>query len=105
MRDKKRLEVMVADDESLIRRTQDVELISSWPAKARMSSLNSTKRSKPWKGLPRNSKPARCQRRGRPDDAIVTVHPGAGGTESQDWAEMLLRMYLRWAEQQASKPR
>ncbi len=30
--------------------------------------------------------------------AVVTIHPGAGGTESQDWAEMLLRMYTRWAE-------
>ncbi len=36
-------------------------------------------------------------------DALVTVNAGAGGTDSQDWAEMLLRMYLRWAERRGFK--
>ena len=36
-------------------------------------------------------------------NAIVTIHPGAGGTESQDWAEMLLKMYLRWVERRGFK--
>jgi peptide chain release factor 2 len=36
-------------------------------------------------------------------NAVVTVHAGAGGTDSQDWAEMLLRMYLRWAERRGFK--
>lgn len=38
-----------------------------------------------------------------PNNAIVNIHPGAGGTESQDWAQMLLRMYQRWAENKGFK--
>ncbi len=43
---------------------------------------------------------------GKPEDiqnAIISIHPGAGGTESQDWAQMLYRMYTRWAEKEDYK--
>jgi peptide chain release factor 2 len=36
-------------------------------------------------------------------NAVVTIHPGAGGTESQDWADMLFRMYMKWAERRGFK--
>lgn len=37
------------------------------------------------------------------NNAVISLHPGAGGTESQDWAQMLMRMYLRWAERRGYK--
>jgi len=37
------------------------------------------------------------------NNAILTIHPGAGGTESQDWAQILMRMYLRWADRHGFK--
>ena len=37
--------------------------------------------------------------------AVITIHPGAGGTESHDWAEMLLRMYKKWMENKKFKYR
>jgi len=43
---------------------------------------------------------------GKPEDiqnAIMSIHPGAGGTESQDWAQMLYRLYSRWCEQKNFK--
>jgi peptide chain release factor 2 len=101
MREKKRLEHLLATEEELVRRTGDIsayfdlaregenvepdlrreidalsELVDRLETETLLSGDND----------------------GR--NAIVTIHPGAGGTESQDWAEMLMRMYMRWAERQ-----
>ncbi|MGC1299951.1 MAG: peptide chain release factor 2 [Alloacidobacterium sp.] len=104
MRDRKRIEALLADDEELARRTSDVEAYfdlarEGEPVEADLEreirSLNEFA----------EAMESRTLLSGETDalNAIVTVHPGAGGTESQDWAEMLMRMYLRWAEQQGFK--
>ena len=112
MRDRKRIEGQLADDAALASRTGDIdayfELAHASPSEqdpdvlALLADLD--REIKSLADLAEKME-ARTMLSGETDplNAIVTVHPGAGGTESQDWAEMLLRMYLRWAEQQGFK--
>ncbi len=101
MRERKRLETLLGNDAELERRTGD---IAAYFDLAREGEAVEPELEREIHDL-RNFVEALETRtmlsaETDPLHAIVTVHPGAGGTESQDWAEMLLRMYLRWAEKQ-----
>ena len=104
MRDRKRLEELISNDEELVRRSSDIE---AYFELAREGEDVVTDLERDVKALATFAEEleARTMLSGEADalNAIVTVHPGAGGTESQDWAEMLMRMYLRWAEKQGFK--
>ena len=104
MRDKKRLESLVSDDEELVRRSSDIEAYFELAREGEDVLADIEAGIKSLIAFNEDLE-ARTMLSGEADslNAIVTVHPGAGGTESQDWAEMLLRMYLRWAEQQGFK--
>ncbi|HUA91446.1 MAG TPA: peptide chain release factor 2 [Terracidiphilus sp.] len=104
MRDRKRLEQLVGDDEELVRRTSDIEAYFELAREGEDVLADLEKSVKDLAAFA-EALEARTMLSGEADplNAIVTVHPGAGGTESQDWAEMLMRMYLRWAEQQGFK--
>ncbi len=101
MREKKRLENMLAHELDLGRRSDD---ISAYFELAREGESVNADLRREIDAL--REKVERLETEtllsGENDarNAIVTIHPGAGGTESQDWADMLLRMYLRWAERQ-----
>ncbi|MBW8749053.1 MAG: peptide chain release factor 2 [Acidobacteria bacterium] len=107
MRERKRLEGLLADDEELARRAGDIEAYFELVKEGgeEESLLADLKREVD--GLTEFAEKLETKTllggETDPLNAIVTVHPGAGGTESQDWAEMLLRMYLRWAERQGFK--
>jgi peptide chain release factor 2 len=99
MQDRKRLEEAIANDERVRGLTEDLDTMFEL-AREGEDVLGDIERDlKPYRELMDRLETAMLLS-GENDrrDAIVTIHPGAGGTESQDWAEMLLRMYLRWAE-------
>jgi peptide chain release factor 2 len=112
MRDRKRIESQLADDADLATRTGDIEAYFELAHDAKTETdpevaailADLDREIKALNALAEKME-ARTMLSGETDplNAIVTVHPGAGGTESQDWAEMLMRMYLRWAEQQGFK--
>ena len=101
MREKKRLESILATEADLARRSEDIQAYFdlgregedvSADLRRELDTLRQT--------LERVETSTLLSGENDQRNAIVTIHPGAGGTESQDWAEMLLRMYLRWAERQ-----
>lgn len=105
MRERKRLETLLADDAELGRRVGDIEAYFELAREGADEVLPDMEREMTVLRESSEALEARTMLGGETDplNAIVTVHPGAGGTESQDWAEMLMRMYLRWAEQQGFK--
>ncbi len=104
MRDKKRLETLVADDEELVRRSGDIETYIELAREGEDVLADIEQGIKDLSDFA-EALEVKTMLGGETDplNAIVTVHPGAGGTESQDWAEMLMRMYLRWAESEGFK--
>ena len=101
MRERKRLEDMLSTEAELARRISDLDAYFelgregenvSADLRREIASLRERVEKLETETLLSGENDAR--------NAIVTIHPGAGGTESQDWAEMLLRMYMRWAERQ-----
>jgi peptide chain release factor 2 len=104
MRDRKRIEALLTDDEELARRTSDIEAYFDLAREGEPVEPDLEREMKALNEFA-EAMESRTLLSGETDglNAIVTVHPGAGGTESQDWAEMLMRMYLRWAEQQGFK--
>lgn len=101
MRERKRIEAALANENDLTRRTQDIEAYFELAREGEnvdgdlrreIADLREAVDKLETQTLLAGENDAR--------NAIVTIHPGAGGTESQDWAEMLMRMYLRWAERQ-----
>jgi peptide chain release factor 2 len=101
MREKKRLEGALATDKDLGRRSEDITAYFDLAREGEDVTADIRREMDQLRDIVEKLE-TETLLSGESDrlSAIVTIHPGAGGTESQDWAEMLLRMYLRWAERQ-----
>jgi peptide chain release factor 2 len=99
MQDRKRLEESLASAKEVAARTSDLDTLFELAREGEDVAAELAKEMKSF--AERLEKLETGMLLSGPNDfrsAIMTIHPGAGGTESQDWAEMLLRMYLRWCE-------
>jgi peptide chain release factor 2 len=104
MQQRKRLEEAVADDQRIAALASDLDTLFELAREGEDVNGDITRELKTFSEVLEKVETAMLLS-GENDarSAIVTIHPGAGGTESQDWAEMLLRMYLRWAERDGFK--
>ncbi len=104
MRERKRLETLMADEAELTRRSDDIEAYFELAREGEDTEADIAREIPALVDFA-DALESKTMLSGETDplNAIVTVHPGAGGTESQDWAEMLMRMYIRWAERQHFK--
>src|SRR5437879_6527455 len=101
MREKKRLEEVLSTEAELIRRSDEISAYSELTREGETVDSDLRREIDSLRELvDRLETETLLSGDNDPLNAIVTIHPGAGGTESQDWADMLLRMYLRWAERQ-----
>ncbi len=99
MQDRKRLEEQIEQDAKISTMTSDLDTLFELAREGEDATRDLERDSKPVRGYLATLE-TQMLLSGENDarSAIVTIHPGAGGTESQDWAEMLLRMYMRWTE-------
>ena len=101
MREKRRLEDVLATEADLVRRSDDISAYFELAREGENVSADLRREIDSLRQLvDRIETETLLSGENDARNAIVTIHPGAGGTESQDWADMLLRMYLRWAERQ-----